>query len=120
MEGLLAGVLERIKTQKAKLTVRSLALICNERGQPFSYAAMDNRWEHARGRAAKTARAKGREDLAKAILQAQFRDLRAKAGTDKEMVAGMEAAQAQLGHADASMTRQYVRHRAGKLVKPTK
>lgn len=120
IEGLLAQVMERIKAQKAKLTVRSLALICNEHGQPFSYSAMDNRWEHARARAAKEARKKGHEDLAREIMRAQFRDLRAKAGTDKEMAEGMEAAQAQLGHADASMTRHYVRHRAGKLVKPTK
>jgi integrase len=48
------------------------------------------------------------------------RDLRAKAGTDKEEQQGMEAAQSQLDHASATMTRQYVRHRKAKLLKPTK
>jgi integrase len=46
--------------------------------------------------------------------------LRAKAGTDKEESAGMEAAKNQLGHANETMTRHYVRHRRGKKVMPTK
>ncbi len=35
-------------------------------------------------------------------------------------MAGMEAAKDQLGHATTAMTVHYVRHRKGKLVKPTK
>jgi integrase len=59
-------------------------------------------------------------DLAPKIREFQFRDLRAKAGTDKEEMQGMDAAQAQLGHSTPTMTKHYVRHRKGKLVKPTK
>ena len=50
----------------------------------------------------------------------QFKDLRAKAGTDKEENHGMAAAKDQLGHANESMTNHYVRHRTGKKVTPTK
>lgn len=46
--------------------------------------------------------------------------MRAKAATDKDESAAMTAAQEQLGHTMPTMTRQYVRHRKGKLVKPTK
>lgn len=49
----------------------------------------------------------------------QLRDLRAKAGTDKEESQGIMAAQAMLGHKSPSMTRKYVRNRKGKLVDPT-
>lgn len=59
-------------------------------------------------------------ELADDIRKFQFRDLRAKAGTDTEEHAGMDAAQAQLGHTTPTMTAHYVRHRRGKLVKPTK
>jgi integrase len=50
----------------------------------------------------------------------QLRDLRAKAGTDTETQAGMGAAKDLLGHAGEEMTRHYIRHRAGKVVKPTR
>lgn len=50
----------------------------------------------------------------------QFRDLRAKAGTDKDEEHGLNAARDLLGHKNSSMTVQYVRHRKGKLVKPTR
>lgn len=61
-----------------------------------------------------------RPELEASICDFQSRDLRAKAGTDQEEGLGIEAAQSQLGHASATMTRQYVRHRKGKLVTPTK
>ena len=50
----------------------------------------------------------------------QFRDLRAKAGTDKDEEMGLNAARDLLGHKNSSMTVHYVRHRKGKLVLPTK
>ena len=50
----------------------------------------------------------------------QFRDLRAKAGTDKDEEAGLSAAKDLLGHKNSSMTVHYVRHRKGKLVNPTR
>lgn len=50
----------------------------------------------------------------------QMRDLRAKAGTDKEDSLGMEAAKDQLGHKHQATTVKYVRNRRGKKVSPTK
>lgn len=50
----------------------------------------------------------------------QFRDLRAKAGTDKDEEQGLNAARDLLGHKNSSMTVHYVRHRKGKLVEPTR
>ncbi len=51
----------------------------------------------------------------------QFRDLRAKAGTDKAESSGdIRAAQLQLGHTSVVMTEHYVRERKGDKVEPTK
>lgn len=59
-------------------------------------------------------------ELEDEIRAYQFRDLRAKAATDMDEKKGIEAAKDQLGHANASMTAKYIRHRQGKLVNPTK
>lgn len=69
---------------------------------------------------ARTAASLAHPELSEQIWAFQFRDLRAKAGTDTEEHNGIEAAQNQLGHATSAMTAHYVRHRRGKLVKPTK
>ncbi|CAE6839529.1 hypothetical protein LMG22931_07182 [Paraburkholderia nemoris] len=51
----------------------------------------------------------------------QFRDLRAKAGTDKAESSGnIQAAQLQLGHKSLKITAHYVRERKGDKVGPTK
>lgn len=100
--------------------VRSLALVVNESGQRLTQSALDGRFEKARLAAIAKAIEAKRVELVPEIQAFQFRDLRAKAGTDKEEVAGMAAAKDQLGHADEQMTRRYVRHRKGKLVMPTK
>ncbi len=50
----------------------------------------------------------------------QFRDLRAKAGTDKEDAQGMAAAKDQLGHTSEKTTAIYIRNRLGKKVSPTR
>ncbi|TYP80016.1 MULTISPECIES: tyrosine-type recombinase/integrase [Nitrosomonas] len=51
----------------------------------------------------------------------QFRDLRAKAGTDKADSSGdIRQAQKQLGHKSVTMTEHYVRDRKGNKVTPTK
>jgi integrase len=62
---------------------------------------------------------KARNNAGVAKEDFQFRDLRAKAGTDKDELAGLEAARELLGHKNASMTQHYIRHRKGKLVEPT-
>ena len=51
----------------------------------------------------------------------QFRDLRAKAGTDKAQNTGdIRQAPKQLGHSTVVMTEHYVRRRHGEKVAPTK
>lgn len=48
-------------------------------------------------------------ELADEIRKTQFRDLRAKSGTDKAMAQGEEAARQQLGHTTVQMTKTYIR-----------
>lgn len=51
----------------------------------------------------------------------QFRDLRAKAGTDKaESSGGILQTRGQLDHTTMVMTEQYIRDRKGKKVTPTR
>ncbi|MDP2762747.1 MAG: tyrosine-type recombinase/integrase, partial [Sideroxyarcus sp.] len=50
----------------------------------------------------------------------QFRDLRAKAATDKTESSDIHQAQKQLGHTTVTMTEHYVRGRRGEKVSPTK
>ena len=121
VEGELAALIERLKVRPVTGgKVQSLALVCNERGEALTALALRFRFENAREAAARQARTRKQDELAAAIEAFQFRDLRAKAGTDKEESAGMAAARDQLGHADEKMTRRYVRHRKGKLVTPTR
>lgn len=107
--GQLAAVLGRIKERKAGYTVRATKLIIGEDGQPLTYTMLYNAFRSAR---------------AKAGIEAndfQFRDLRAKAGTDKADSSGdIRQAQAQLGHTTVTMTEHYVRQRRGAKVTPTK
>lgn len=106
--GALADLLARIKAGKDEHKVRALAVLCNERGEPLSYSTLRSRFDKAREMAG----------IDKALFQ--FKDLRAKAGTDKEEAGGIRAAQDQLGHTSEQMTAHYVRHRRGKKVTPTK
>lgn len=111
IEGDLAVVMQRIKARKSS----SLMLINNEDGAPMTYSEMRGAFDRARDAAVVA-----HPLLERQIREYQVRDLRAKAGTDKEEESGMEAAQAQLGHSSAVMTANYVRYRRGKLVPPTK
>lgn len=111
IEGELASLIDRIKNQK----VMSLQLLSTADGTPMTRYELRGAFDRARDAAAAA-----RPELEKEIREFQFRDLRAKAGTDTEQSSGMEAAQAQLGHSTQAMTAHYVRHRRGKLVKPTK
>lgn len=107
--GELEQLILRIKKRKNEIpSVRNLALIVNEKGFPLTYSALDARF------------GKAREAAGIDSKDFQFKDLRAKAATEVEDQSGMDAAQGLLGHANASMTNHYVRHRLGKLVKPTK
>ncbi len=119
------GELEQLINRIIQVTpesdkVHSLALICSESGEALTASAFRGRFDKARKAAAKIEDERGQHEFAADIRAFQFRDLRAKAGTDKEEYAGMAATRDQLGHADEKMTRKYVRHRKGKLVSPTK
>lgn len=57
-------------------------------------------------------------EFADDIASVQFRDLRAKAGTDKFLSSDTETAQKQLGHTSPQMTKRYIRK--DKIVQPTK
>jgi len=103
--GELAALIERIQSRAYKVT--SLALIRNEAGQPLSYSALDNRFEDARIRAAKLLDSAGSDEAAAAVRVFQFRDLRAKAGTDKADATDLRGAQQQLGHKSVKTTEIY-------------
>lgn len=75
---------------------------------PLTEAQFDNRFEHDR-------KAAGVE-----LTAFQFRDLRAKAGTETADTQGDRAAQYQLGHRIPSTTDRYIRNRVGRKVKPTR
>lgn len=111
VEGELAALVERISSRK----VMGLQLINMMDGTPMTKYQLRYALDQARAAAADRHPA-----LAAEIRQFQFRDLRAKAATDKDELQGIAAAQEQLGHTSAAMTRHYVRNRKGKLVKPTK
>ncbi|WP_211167366.1 tyrosine-type recombinase/integrase [Aromatoleum evansii] len=113
--GALAQLIARIKARKAKIEgVRSLALICNEQGQPLKKAAMRYRFDKAREAAASANKNKAQAERLRSI---QFRDLRAKAASDME---ALDKAQKLLGHTKREMTEHYVRKRRGEKVSPVK
>lgn len=111
IEGELAAVIDRIKTR----SVTSMYLVSRRDGTPLSLWSL----KHAVVRA-RLAAVAAHPEMQEAIKQFQFRDLRAKAATDKEEKHGIAAAQDQLGHSTPTMTQHYVRHRKGKLVTPTR
>lgn len=121
IDGELATLVDRIIANKRAHKVISLALLVTESGQRLSVEMLRGRFEKAREAAAKAAEAAGASEMARDIRNFQFRDLRAKAGSDKaEATGSMIEAQKLLGHSAASTTEIYVRHRRGALVKPTR
>ena len=89
----------------------------NESGQALGKAQQRYRFDKAREAAANAAE---NAETAARIRALQFRDLRAKAATDKRDDGTLDDAQGLLGHAQASMTERYTRVRKGKLVKPVR
>ncbi|WP_447782361.1 tyrosine-type recombinase/integrase [Stenotrophomonas riyadhensis] len=113
IEGELAALLAaRTFKRRGKHTgavIVHTALLLDEHGQPLSKGQLRSRFDAARARA-------GVEKSA-----FQFRDLRAKAGTDKaDASADIRQAQRQLGHSSVVMTETYTRKRKGDRVTPTK
>ncbi len=109
LSGELAAVIERIRARKAACNAKCEALVVNEGGERLMRDALRFRFDRAR------LAARVQKDLF------QFRDLRAKAGTDKTELSGdIRAAQLQLGHKSLKMTEHYVRERKGDKVGPTR
>lgn len=115
MEGEFKARLDAMIERKAGAKVHSLALVCNESGRTLTSGALRYRFEKARRIAAKLNPA-----IAADIMAFQFRDLRAKAGSDVDDVDGIEAAQKLLGHTNIRTTQGYIRARKGQFVKPTR
>lgn len=113
--GALAALVDRIKARKSAIAgVRSLALICDEAGQPMTKSRMRHRFDRAREKAAEAA---ANTEAAERIRAIQFRDLRAKAASDME---SLDRAQKLLGHTTRNMTETYTRARRGDKVRPVK
>ena len=107
--GELADVIKRIRERKRLYTVVSTRLVVNEQGAAISHGVIEDRFYGAR-EAAKVP-----------IAEFQFRDLRAKAGTDTTETSGdIRTAQKQLGHKSVTMTETYVRARMGEKINPTR
>lgn len=105
--GELAEVIERIRKRKSQAKIHSLRLFVNKYGRPIALHAWSERWRKAR----EAAKVEG----------IQFRDLRAKAATDKAESSGdIRQAQKQLGHRNVAMTEHYVKNRKGEKVTPTR
>lgn len=108
IEGELQQLINRILARKAEHKIRSLYMIVDDNGQRFTYAMLRDHFDVAREAAGVT----------KAAFQ--FRDLRAKAATDKTESSDIRQSQKQLGHTTITMTDHYVRGRRGEKVSPTK
>jgi integrase len=100
IEGDLEAVINRCIERAKSHSVACLHLVQTEKGQPLTYRTLHDRFSKARTRAG---------------VDFQFRDIRAKAGTDLEDLA---RAQALLGHKSRAMTESYIRDRLGDRVKP--
>lgn len=121
IDGELAALIERIQTAKREHKVISLALLVTETGERLTLQMLRGRFEKARKAAASAAAESGDESLAADIRNFQFRDLRAKAGSDKAEESGnIRDAQKMLGHTNQSTTEIYIRHRRGALVGSTR
>lgn len=109
LSGELAAIIDQIRARKLACKSKCDWLIVNEVGERLTRDALRFRFDRAR------LAARVGKDLF------QFRDLRAKAGTDKTESSGdIRAAQRQLGHQSLKMTEHYVRERKGDRVEPTK
>lgn len=102
--GRLAEVITRCRKRKSG-TIYSTSLITGSHGKPLSVSWIGQLW-----RKAKTA-AGIKTDI-------QFRDIRAKAVSDKEEMTDIRDAQQLAGHAHVSMTERYSRKRRGQKIDP--
>lgn len=110
--------IDAIMERKRQAKIADTAMIVAKGGSALTYSGLVKAFVRARATAAKTAEKEGRSELAGLIRGFQFRDLRAKAGTEKADRDGILEARRQLGHGSVAMTERYVR--LGAIVSPTK
>jgi integrase len=96
----LRAVVERIKSEPRHL--KATTLLHTARGKQFQYHRVNTMWLRACG--------------AVEMPYTQLRDIRAMAASAVEEVAGVEQAQALLGHTTQRTTRIYLRNRKAKVV----
>lgn len=112
--GQLADLIARIQVRKAShKTVHAQILMARD-GQPMTKQILRDHFA-----AAKTAAAEKHPELAKAIKEFWFYDLRAKAADDTSAERGEQAASDLLGHDSIKTTRKHYLRR-GKIVVPVK
>jgi integrase len=112
IEGELAKVIARIRERKRGHRVYNTRLVVNDSGSAETLQMLQRHFAAARTKAI---------TQLPAAAHVQFRDLRAKAGTDKADSSGdPRAAQRQLGHSSVVTTERYLRDRLGAKVTPTK
>lgn len=85
--------------------VKSVYLVQDDNGQPLTYWRFVHAFQEVRNGSGQTW---------------QFRDIRAKTGTEKTDELGPREAQRLLGHASVTTTEVYIRNRRGDRVKPLK
>lgn len=102
----LAAVISRCKSRKSG-TVYSTALVTGAAGKTITVNWIRQLWKRACTAAGIT-------------RDVQFRDLRAKAVSDKEETSDIRQAQALAGHSTVGMTEHYSRKRRGIKVDPTR
>jgi integrase len=100
------AVIDRCKARKNG-KVYNTALVTGVMGKPVTVRWISALWKRAK-------------DAAGITRDIQFRDLRAKAVSDKEEVSDIREAQALAGHSTVAMTEHYSRKRRGMKVTPTK
>lgn len=106
--GELVALIERIRVRKRTHEVYATRLIVDDHGKPLTLGRLQDAFVVARAAAGV------------APGDFQFRDLRAKAASDKTERGDIRAAQQQLGHTTITTTEGYVRNRRGAKVTPTR
>ncbi len=79
-------------------------LFYSKKGTPLTALQLNGLFQRLRTKVSKK-----HPEFTEQIKNFQFRDLRAKSGTDKAMEQGEEAARQQLGHTSVKMTKTYIR-----------
>lgn len=99
----LRALVDRIKAFK-KRNIR--VVFTTQEGQPYTYYGASTAWKRAVARSG--------------VTGVTFHDLRAKAITDKDRLAGRASANSMGGHATEAQTADYIRHKTAKKTSATR